>query len=193
MLIEFDHIGILVSNLVDGLGSLRRFDWPIGKIKEFPTEGTKEVYIGPTSASGRLLFLEPIGDGPYKDAMQKRGPGVHHIGINVDDMRGFINRISGSGWYLHPKSLVTWENEKTLWLARPGVPLLVELVQSESLSESERVEFVTRIEVPLPESKPFLATSIGIDQLQPSTEEKIVITIGGNRFNISDLLSISSH
>jgi hypothetical protein len=192
MLLELDHIGILVDNLVDVLITLRHFDWPIGEIKEFPTEGTREVYVGLSSSSGRLLFLEPVGDGPYKDAMEKRGPGVHHIGIHVEDMMVFIERISGSGWYLHPKSLPMWKTFKTVWLARPGVPLLLEVIQRKSLSVSERVEFVTRIEVPFPESRPFLAAAIGIDQLQPSTEGRVFITIDSKRLSLDDLLRLDS-
>lgn len=192
MKIEFDHIGILVCDVMAGLESLPPEDWPIGEIETFPQEGTKEVYIGPASASGRLLLLEPIGEGPYRDALQKRGPGLHHIAINVDDVMAFTGRISGSGWYLHAKSLITFEKHHTVWLARPGVPLLIEVVQTNSAAESERAPFVSRIEAPLPENKPLLSSALGIDQFLPSPEPKVYLTIDGDRRLLEDLVAVSS-
>jgi len=192
MRIEFDHVGILVSDLRCGLDSLRHNDWPINEIKEYPSEGTKEVYIGPASASGLLLLIEPIGEGPYQDALAKRGPGIHHIAINVDDVTAFTDHISGSGWYLHPKSLITFETHRTVWLARSGTPLLVEIVQRKSMAESERVEFVSRIEVPLPRSKPLLASAVGVDQFQSTSEPNVFITIGGVRRRLEDLVEVGN-
>jgi hypothetical protein len=192
MKIEFDHLGLLVTSVTCALDSLRSHSWPIGDIEEFPSEGTKEVYIGPAGASGQLLLIEPIGDGPYQEAMAKRGPGVHHIAIHVDDAIEFTERISGSGWYLHPKSLGTFKQYKTIWLARPGVPLLVELVQRESMGESDRAAFINRLELPLPEHKPHLADALGLTQLQPTLASDVFISIGGDRSRLADLLELGN-
>lgn len=190
MKIEFDHVGILVTDVMCAVESLQPNDWPIGEIEVFSSEGTKEVYIGPTSASGRLLLIEPIGEGPYRQALTKRGPGIHHIAIHVDDAVEFTDHIAGSGWYLHPKSLSTFEQYETLWLARPGVPLLVEVVQYKSMTRSESPEFVSQIEVSLPKSKPQLASAIGLDQFRPSLEPDVFITIGGDRRRLKDFVAV---
>jgi len=190
MRIEFDHVGILVNDVIGGLEPVRSNGWPIGEIEEFPSEGTKEVYIGAESSSGRLLLIEPIGEGPYREAMAKRGPGVHHLAINVDDVMEFTRRVSGSGWYLHPTSLNTFEEFKTVWMARPGVPLLVEVVQRSPMADSETVEFVTRIEMPLPGTKPLLASAVGLDQFRPSSEPGVFITINGDRKRLEDFVEL---
>jgi hypothetical protein len=186
--IEFDHVGILVKSVMDTLERLHPHKWPSGAIETFPAEGTKEVYLGPVSASGRLLLIEPIGEGPYKEAWVKRGSGIHHIAINVDDVFAFMERIAGSSWYLHPKSLSTLKEHQTLWLARPRVPLLVEVVHRKSMPSTKNVAFVSQIEVPLPESKPLLTSAIGLEQFQAASEPDVFITIDEERRRLEELV-----
>jgi hypothetical protein len=181
---EIDHVGILVSNLEHSLKSLRPHGWPIGEIEEFPSEGTKEVYVGPVGATGRLLLMQAVSEGPYRAAMVKRGPGIHHIAINAPDVTAFLDPVSGSGWYLHPTSLATYKKHKTIWLSRPGVPLLVEVVEKISPEDFERDidAFISRIELPLPHDKPLMVDSLGVGgSIQRSSSQGIFITIGGNR------------
>ena len=192
MKVEFDHVGILVSDVAHALNSLQPHNWIIGDIAAFPSEGTKEVYIGPISSSGRLLLIEPIGEGPYKDALARRGLGLHHIAINVDDAMAFTDHISGSGWYLHPQSLRTFKQYKTLWLARPGVPMLVEIVQRKLTSKTKKSSFIKRIDVPLPKSKPLLTRAIGLEHLQSSSEQAVFITIDDERKKLEDFIDIGN-
>lgn len=192
---EFDHVGILVSNLEHSLKSLKTHDWPVGEVEEFPSEGTKEVYVGPERATGRLLLLQAIGDGPYREALVKRGPGIHHFGINAPDIVAFLDRVSGSGWYLHPTSLATYKELKTIWLSRPGVPILVEVVEkiSREKSELDIDGFVTRIEVPLPDDKPLMADSLGLEgRVQKSSSQSLFITIGGKRLTWEEFVKIAT-
>jgi hypothetical protein len=188
---ELDHIGILVSNLEQTLKSLVPHGWPVGDVEEFPSEGTKEVYVGPVGAPGRLLLLQPIGEGPYGEAMARRGPGVHHMAINVPDITSFLEQVSGTGWYLHPRSLATYEEFGTVWLSRPGVPMLVEVVEriSPGTSEADTDGFVTRIEVPLPDDKPRMADALGLESsFQRSSSDAFFITIDGKRRALEDFL-----
>jgi catechol 2,3-dioxygenase-like lactoylglutathione lyase family enzyme len=190
---ELDHIGILVSNLEQTLRSLVPHGWPVGEVEEFPSEGTREVFVGPVGATGRLLLLQAIGEGPYGEAMAKRGPGLHHMAINVPDVPSFLDQVSGSGWYLHPTSLATYKKFETVWLSRPGVPMLVEVVEtiSRGTSEQDKDGFVTRIEVPLPEDKPRMADSLGLGRrFQPSPSHRSFITIGGTRGALEEFLKI---
>lgn len=187
-----DHVGILVADIERCVERLRPHGWPIGEIESFPSEGTKEVYIGPPRDSGRLLLMESIGDGPYKTAMRKRGPGLHHVAISVPDFKRFVERVSGSGWLLHPKSLITQAEHKTIWLARPGIPMLVEILEQNSgdgpcLDGAEA--FITRVEVPLPEAKPSLASALGVgDGISPSQEADVVLTVGERRLALKEFV-----
>jgi hypothetical protein len=84
--------------------------------------------VGEESLLGRLLIVEAIGIGPYQRAIEKRGPGLHHLALNVSDLEEFILSLSGSGWLLHPHSIASMKY-KTAWLTRPGMPLLIEVHQ----------------------------------------------------------------
>lgn len=125
-LIHLDHVAILVSSLGEYVQHAKKSSWPVGMIQTFESEGTREVYVGPDDAV-RLLFLEAIGDGPYKHAFEKRGPGLHHLGFNTQNIETFLETLSGTGWYLHPKSIATFRQSKTVWLTNKGQPFLVEV------------------------------------------------------------------
>ena len=187
MVVEFDHIALLVTDLEKTLETLNP-DWHFGKIDTFPAEGTKEIYIGPPNATGKLLLIEPIGAGPYQNALEKRGAGLHHIAINVPDCRAYADKIAGSGWYLHPSSLTTFHTYQTIWFARPATPLLIEVAQRKPLAQSDQVDFISKIEVPLPTHKPSLVSAVGLDQFQASVDSNFYITIDGSRVDIQDLL-----
>jgi hypothetical protein len=95
-----------------------------------PAEGTRERYV--TFGGERvpaLLLIQAITDGPYARAMEKRGPGLHHIGCVCGDIKKEISGRSTGRLLLHPVSLRTY-NQGVVWLCRPGVPFLVELMES---------------------------------------------------------------
>lgn len=129
LLPQLDHVAILVESLESTLNNLSLPKDLIGDISSFPSEGTREVYVGGTHARSRLLLIQANGEGPYQRAMEKRGAGLHHVAITVPDMEAYLSHLSGSGWYLHPISLSSWKEVDTVWVTRPGMPFLVELIQ----------------------------------------------------------------
>ena len=111
-------------------GGDQKAGYEMGPVEDFPSEGTREVYVGPPGGEGLLLLMEAIGPGPYWNAMEKRGPGLHHIAINVASADVFVVDLAGSGWLLHPTSLHTWAHQKVIYLARPGLRVLIEVQQA---------------------------------------------------------------
>jgi len=126
MAIKLDHIAILTTSLERCVGQL-----PAGfrhhGIEEQPAEGTREQYVSTQIEGGpALLFLEAVQPGPYQTALEKRGPGLHHLGCTTDSLDEAIERFSGLGLLLHPVSLTTYP-KGGVWLCRPSVPYLIEL------------------------------------------------------------------
>jgi methylmalonyl-CoA/ethylmalonyl-CoA epimerase len=85
----------------------------------------------------RLELLEPVGEeGPVQKFLANRGPGVHHICLEVDDLRGMLLRLKERGVELidqEPRrgahgTLVAFVHPKSA----NGV--LVELVEASSLA-----------------------------------------------------------
>lgn len=126
-----DHVAVLVDDIEATAEA-----WKLSaaqEIEAFPGAGARELYCRTEGRSARVLLMQPIGPGPYARAMTERGPGLHHVALRVDDVRGFVTSVVGSGWPLHPRSLETVESRRQAWLCRPGFPCLIELSE-ESVS-----------------------------------------------------------
>jgi len=123
-----DHVALAVPQLEPVLARCTALGLGAGPIETFPSEGTREVYLGPDDAPARLLLIQPLHDAsPYARALTKRGPGLHHIAFCVADLNTFLPNLQG--WLLHPKSIETIAASRTAWLARPGVATLVEVME----------------------------------------------------------------
>src|ERR1019366_4758502 len=98
---SFNHIAFLVPSVRATAESNELKAFPIGPAEKWEGEGTLEIYVGPEASVGRLLLREPVADGAYRRAMNKRGTGLHHIAIDVLDLEAFVSYLSGTGWLLH--------------------------------------------------------------------------------------------
>lgn len=126
-----DHIAFLVSSLDDALEALADLGLDAQPVQTFDSEGSRECYLGGETNCARLLLIEAVGPGPYADAMDRRGPGLHHVALAVDDLDAFLAEVvDGSGWLVHPRSFHTKATANTVWLARPGVEALVECFEA---------------------------------------------------------------
>lgn len=124
-----NHIAILVKD-IDATTSMLP-SYCILQEKEIqPQDGSIEQYVnydGPDYPS--LLLIQKTGDGPFNTAINKRGYGLHHFGAavnNINDYLGKQNHVHR--FLLHPISLKTI-NDGYIWLCRPGIPFLIELMK----------------------------------------------------------------
>jgi len=181
-----NHVALLVPSVKKTASVLERHRFSIGPAEEWEGEGTMEIYVGDgDSQSALLLLMQPLKEGPYARAMQKRGPGLHHFAIDVMNLESFIDELSGSGWYLHPRSLWTIKNSQTAYLARPGTPMLMEVKQREEVKN--KPGFVQKIEMPLTNRDVGMLEALGISDVIPSPSENSWIYFNGVRLNIKEL------
>lgn len=124
------HVALLVPSVRKAADHLRQFGFDIGDEETFPE--TLEIYVQ-GSERNALLLMEARDTGSYRKALQKRGPGIHHLAIDVLDLEGFLGSIAGSGWFLHLNSLQTMKEFRTAYLARPGFPALIEVQEKAEL------------------------------------------------------------
>jgi hypothetical protein len=120
------HVALLVRSVNKTAEFLRRFNFKVEQAEEWDGEGTKEIYVE-KELSNSLLLMEPIKPGAYQRAMEKRGPSLHHLAIDVPKLEEFLISIAGSGWLLHPRSVETIPRVRTAYLSRPGFPALIEV------------------------------------------------------------------
>jgi len=174
-----DHVALLVRSLEQTLERLAETGLAVGEIESFPSEGTREVYLG-QDLPGRLLLLEATGPGPYQRALEKRGPGLHHVAIEVPDLEAFA--ADPRGWLLHPHSLENQERASTLWFARPGVGTLLEVTRGEAREAAPQVEVgVSLADASLEE---LLDLAPGV---QAAGSGGSWLAVGGQRLELSEL------
>ncbi len=180
-----DHVALVVVRIESVLACLEPLGLEIGPVEEFPSEGTREAYVGASACSARLLLMQPIGSvGPYARALATRGPGLHHVGVNVAALERHVAEVRG--WLLHPRSLETMTRSRTAWLARPGVGTLLELHEAE-LTPGPRV--VEALEVPVEAGLEPLLEPYG---LLASTDGRARFVLAGQRFDASQLAACSA-
>jgi methylmalonyl-CoA epimerase len=94
---KIDHIGIAVAKLAD---SLPLFQQLLGlahaPTEDVPTESVRVAML-PVGDS-RIELLEPLDkDGPIARFLQRRGEGIHHIALAVDDIEASIRAARARG------------------------------------------------------------------------------------------------
>jgi hypothetical protein len=169
-----DHIAFLVSSLEDSVEQMVQRGHLVEPPQSFPSEGTREAYVGPAGSGGRILLIEATGEGPYRETMERRGPGLHHVAITVTDLDDFLESPTVSCWFLHPRSFKTRRESGTVWLARPGVEALIEVFEGPAKAGSV-VESVTMAGL---DQRPGLA-AIFSDAVPVTDGPRSGVTIGG--------------
>jgi hypothetical protein len=177
------HVAVLVPSVRKAADYLQQFGFQIGKEEVWEGEGTKEIYIE-RGKGNSLLLMEPVKSGAYQRALEKRGPGLHHLAINVLNLESYIESLAGSGWLLHPVSIKTMKQVQTVYLARPRFPGLIEVQQREELKD--RPLFVDRISLTLDSSLNGLLKHIGLDAIvKPSSSNEL--SLAGQVISMKDL------
>ncbi len=133
--LRINHIGLATASMNDALNVFRDGLGLAESGGDFVESDAVRVSFLPLGDS-RLELLEPVGkEGPVQKFLANRGPGVHHICLEVDDLAGMLQRLQERGVELidqQPRrgahgTLVAFVHPKSA----NGV--LVELVESSSL------------------------------------------------------------
>lgn len=149
MIIKISHIAIVVPDLeeamtfwVDILGL------PLAHVEHVPDQDVDVAFL--PSGESEIELLEPIGDeSGVARFMSKRGPGIHHICFEVDDIEETLARIKAAGVPLINEEPVIGTGGKKIGFVHPkgtgGVLVeLYELTAGEPARRLERVEDMRR-------------------------------------------------
>jgi methylmalonyl-CoA epimerase len=99
MSLRIDHIAIVVNNLEAGLQVYRdALGLPLERIEEVPAEQVKVAFLPFPSGGGEIELLEPTtADSGVARFLAKRGEGVHHICLAVDDIEAAMADLRAKG------------------------------------------------------------------------------------------------
>jgi len=94
-----DHIGIAVSSLAEGVEFYDALGLDLEGVEEVAEQGVKVGFL--PVGDGRLELLEPTGEtSPIAKHLERRGPGLHHICLRVDDIRASMAALAERGYRL---------------------------------------------------------------------------------------------
>ena len=94
---KIDHIAIAVND-VEASAKIYQDALGVSEI-EFETvesEGVKIAII--PMENGRIELMQPTNDdSPIKKFLDKKGPGLHHMALETDNIEGEVERMEGCG------------------------------------------------------------------------------------------------
>ena len=136
--IRINHIGLATASIDE---ALRVFSDGLGlevdHSEDVPGDRVRVSFV-PVGES-RFEFLEPVGDeGPVQKFLDKRGPGIHHICLEVEDLPGMLERLREHNVELIDQEPRPGAHGTMVAFVHPKSAngVLVELVESSSLHHS---------------------------------------------------------
>lgn len=94
---EIHHIGVAVADLDEAVATYERLLGAVVEAREtIASQGAEAValHVG----RGRVELLAPLDDDtPVGRFLARRGPGMHHVAYEVDDLRAELARLDGEG------------------------------------------------------------------------------------------------
>jgi len=149
MIKKISHIAIVVTDLegaldfwVDTLGL------PLAHVEHVPDQDVDVAFL-PSGAS-EIELLEPIGgESGVARFLEKRGPGIHHICFEVDDIEAMLQRLKANDVPLINEEPTFGTGGKKIAFIHPkgtgGVLVeLYELTEGEPARRRERLDDMRR-------------------------------------------------
>ncbi|MCJ7755377.1 MAG: methylmalonyl-CoA epimerase [Thermoanaerobaculales bacterium] len=94
-----DHIGIAVESIAEGRRLYEALGLAVEGEEEVSAQGVRVAFL--PVGGGRLELLEPMTpDSPIARHLERRGPGLHHICLRVEDSRRSMADLREQGFEL---------------------------------------------------------------------------------------------
>ena len=92
-----DHVGIAVGDLGQALAFYRdALGLEVEPPEEVPSQRVRAHFVPVGEAT--IELLEPTSpESPIAKFIEKRGPGLHHVTLRVDDLRAVLDRLKERG------------------------------------------------------------------------------------------------
>ena len=93
------HVGIAVRSIAEARRFWEALGLTVERVEEVPHEGVRVAMI--PCGESRIELLEPTrDDSPIAAFLARRGPGIHHLCLASDDLRGDEGRLREGGFTL---------------------------------------------------------------------------------------------
>ncbi|MFO7245237.1 MAG: methylmalonyl-CoA epimerase [Thermaerobacter sp.] len=96
MIQAIDHIGIAVADLDEALAAWSRLGLDRPVIEDVPEQGVRVAML--PVGGGKIELLAPLSpDSPVGRFLERRGPGLHHVALRVDDIEAALAEAEARG------------------------------------------------------------------------------------------------
>jgi len=129
--VKIDHIGIAVKSLSEAAAIYENaLGLKVNVYDQVDEQGVRVAMLN--IGESRIELLEPTGpESPIEKFMTKRGEGLHHIAITVDDIEKTLERLKAAGIRLIDNEPRRGAHNTRIAFVHPSSThgVLVELVQ----------------------------------------------------------------
>lgn len=96
---RLDHIGIAVRSLESGAKIYQALGLSIEHVESVETQKVKTAFL--PAGDSNLELLEPTSpNSPIAKFIEKRGEGIHHICLRVENIEEHLARLKAEGYRL---------------------------------------------------------------------------------------------
>jgi methylmalonyl-CoA/ethylmalonyl-CoA epimerase len=130
MVRKIDHIGIAVSSLEEGLGFYEALGLACVGRETVASQQVEVAFI--EVGESRIELLEPTGPrSPIARFLEKRGQGIHHVCLQVNDLESRLAELKAAGIRLINNGPVVGAGGCRVAFVHPGSAggVLIELSQ----------------------------------------------------------------
>ncbi len=94
---RINHVAVVVDDMEKSLSFWRdALGMEMDELREVPSEQSQVAFL-PLHGSEVELVRPTTGDSGIAKYLAKRGPGFHHICLEVDDLAGMLAQLKASG------------------------------------------------------------------------------------------------
>ncbi|MEM3086198.1 MAG: methylmalonyl-CoA epimerase [Halobacteria archaeon] len=97
---KLDHVGIAVKDLKEAIKLYEAVGLKVDHIEEVPSEKVRTAFIQVGEVAKIELLESTAPDGPVAKAIEKRGEGVHHVALAVDNIEAAMEAAKRAGLVL---------------------------------------------------------------------------------------------
>lgn len=140
-MVRIDHLGVAVRDLQQARLFYELLGMTIGEEETIEHEQVRTVMI--SGGESRIELLEPISEeSVISRFLDRRGEGLHHLALNVDDISDVFSEMKASGMRLVSDELNIGAGGQLYFFVHPSSTggVLVEICQSAEILETETVE-----------------------------------------------------
>jgi methylmalonyl-CoA/ethylmalonyl-CoA epimerase len=94
---SINHVAVVVDNMEKALSFWRdALGIELHELRDVPAENSQVAFL-PLEGSEVELVVPTTDDSGIAKYLAKRGPGMHHICLEVDDIQGMLSQLQAQG------------------------------------------------------------------------------------------------